>query len=280
MRPTVYATVFLALMVPIADLKAQSPSAQDFGEVEHAEFDQVEDGWQLQITPYFWLPSVDGDARLGPLQAEVDASFRDVLSNFNVFGAMGRIDARRDRLGLFVDGLFISVDQEQTFSRDNIAVELDADFKLSTVELGASYELFRHRYNNQSGGISLEGLGGARYTHYEQTLNATGLGPLNITTGIGGSADWVEPFVGGRVRIGLTDELAIRLYGDVGGFGVGDADLSWKARTLLDWQVTENISLLGGYQVYGLDFQEGSGPGRVGFDGHLHGPIFGVGVRF
>ena len=254
-----------------------TPNALDGHTRERAASDST---WQFQLTPYLWTPSVEADTQLGPLQSDVSANFSDIVDDFDLWGVMGRLEAHRDRLTLFADGFHTSLENDETFTQGPIAVALEADIELSTVELGASYALLDHRFDNERTGIRLEALGGGRYTRYQSELGATGLGPFGLSTSLGGTAEWVDPFVGGRVRIDVTDRLAIRVYGDAGGFGAADADLSWKARALLDWRVSENIALLGGYQVYGLDFDEGSGRGRVGFDGQLHGPIFGLGLRF
>ncbi|MEX0655270.1 MAG: hypothetical protein WD534_05580 [Phycisphaeraceae bacterium] len=272
-----FSIIVLGLTLLPMGLAPASLHAQELDELDTPTFDS---DWEFQLTPYLWLTSVDGEGTLGPLQSDVQANFGDIVDDFDVWGVMGRLEARRGRLSLFLDGMYISADKQETFTRGPVAAEFDADFELSTVELGAAYELFDHRFDDGPGGIAFEALGGGRYTHYEQALGATGLGPFGITENLGGNADWVDPFVGGRIRLDLTDTLSLRAYGDVGGFDVGDAELSWKARALLDWRVNQNISLLGGYQVYGLDFEEGSGRGRIGFDGHFHGPIFGVGLRF
>ena len=237
-------------------------------------------GWHFQLTPYFWVSSVDADTAVGPLRSDVSASFKDIINDFDVWGIMGRLEARRGRLSLFLDGLHTSMERDELFAQGGVSARLEADIALSTVELGASYELFDHRFGNETSGLSLEALGGGRYTRYKSELEATGLGPFGLATRLGKTAEWVDPFVGGRIRLDVTDNIAIRVYGDAGGFGAADADLSWKARALLDWRVSENISLLGGYQVYGLDFEDGSGTNRVAFDGELHGPIFGIGFRF
>ncbi len=269
-------SILLLTTYPLCAVQAQEQAVPDIS----ADKVFAEDDWHFQLTPYVWFTGVDADTQVGALQSEVNVDFSDIVDQFNVWGAMGRFEAQHDRLTLFVDGMYTSVDRDETFSQGPVSVQLNADFKLSTVELGATYELFDHRFDNRDTGLRLEALGGGRYTYYKSTLGAVGLGPFGLSRNIGGSADWVEPFVGARARFDLTDTLAIRAYGDIGGFDVGEADLSWKARVLLDWQLSDNLSLLGGYQAYGLDFQEGSGRGRIGFDGVFHGPIFGIGIRF
>ena len=61
---------------------------------------------------------------------------------------------------------------------------------------------------------------------------------------------WIDPIVGARVRVDLTDRLGLRVWGDVGGFGIGSAaDFTWEAMGLLTWQLSRSWSLLGGYRL-------------------------------
>jgi hypothetical protein len=239
--------------------------------------------WELSLTPYFWATAIDGDSTVGPFTSNVDVSFNDFIDEFDVVGGMARFEARKDKVALFLDGAYVDADtsREFTAAQGPTSVRTDVDIGFGYLEFGGSYRAWRHQFENSDKTFDLEVLAGGRYTHFEQSIGVQGLGPLGIQKSLGGHADWVDPIVGARARLDLTRNLALRAYGDIGGFGIGEAaDPSWKARALLDWRVSKNVSLLGGYQIYGLDFEDGGGNGRIGFDGEFHGPIFGLSLRF
>ena len=275
------ASLFLVLGCMTSAAEAQMP-----GDAPRRDTAVVGDGdseWKLSLTPYVWATAVDGDSTVGPFTSNIDVSFNDLIDEFDVLGGMARFEARKDKFALFLDGAYIDADtsREFTAAQGPISVRTDIDISFGYLEFGGSYRAWQHRFKNSDKTFDLEVLAGGRYTHFEQRIGVQGLGPLGLQRSLGGNADWVDPIVGARLKLDLTDNLALRAYGDVGGFGIGEAaDPSWKARALLDWQVSNNISLLGGYQVYGLDFEDGSGTGRIAFDGEFHGPIFGLDLRF
>ena len=58
--------------------------------------------WQLSITPYLWAVALKGDVSVGRIEADVDASFSDILDNLN--GAlMLELELRKGRFGLLSD---------------------------------------------------------------------------------------------------------------------------------------------------------------------------------
>jgi hypothetical protein len=97
-----------------------------------------------------------------------------------------------------------------------------------------------------------------------------------------GDAEWVDPFVGFRLRhqMGPTKELS--LEGDVGGFGAG-SDFSWQVVAAYGF----DSSICGtpyhgviGYRALSVDFTEDSRNGKNTFDFVQHGPIMGVSFRW
>jgi len=76
---------------------------------------------------------------------------------------------------------------------------------------------------------------------------------LKSAASVSGGKQWLDPFAGMRLDLGLFDWLAIRLYGDVGGFGVG-SNTSWKASTSLRWRLGGFV-LQAGYEMSSVDFE-------------------------
>ena len=58
----------------------------------------------------------------------------------------------------------------------------------------------------------------------------------------------VDPFVGLRGRLDVTDNLYVFARGDVGGFGVG-SDFVWNVNTGVGFDITEHFGVAAGYPV-------------------------------
>src|SRR5688572_10228767 len=74
------------------------------------EPDRAQDGqWHYRVAPYFWASGIDGTASmLGVFAVPLEASFSDVMSNFDIGLASG-IQARRDRLGFVADFNYVNL---------------------------------------------------------------------------------------------------------------------------------------------------------------------------
>jgi hypothetical protein len=91
--------------------------------------------------------------------------------------------------------------------------------------------------------------------------------------------NWIDPLVGVKASIPLSDHFKLRLYGDVGGFGM-NSQTSWRASGMVDWQTSDSFSLLAGYNTMGFDRKKGSGFGTMNTNMSIYGPVFGASLRF
>lgn len=88
---------------------------------------------------------------------------------------------------------------------------------------------------------------------------------------------WIDPLVGMRAIVGLTDRIELAVVGDIGGFGIGSASqFTWEARGMLGYRITDGWTLALGYSAIGLDRKQGSS----GFDGTLQGPVLAAVYRW
>ncbi len=68
-------------------------------------------GWKFSVAPYLWIPAkLEGTSTIDGFASDIDATFGDVIDSFDVFALMGRAEAHRDRLGLFLDVMWLSID--------------------------------------------------------------------------------------------------------------------------------------------------------------------------
>ena len=97
-----------------------------------------------------------------------------------------------------------------------------------------------------------------------------------------GDLEWVDPFVGFRLRHEMGSSKELSLEADFGGFGVG-SDFSWQVVGTYGF----DTSCLGtpfhaviGYRALSVDFSENGKFGKNGIDMVQHGPIMGVTFRW
>lgn len=89
------------------------------------------------------------------------------------------------------------------------------------------------------------------------------------------SKEWVEPFVGVRGRINLTDRIYAGARADVGGAGMG-SDLAWQVFGGLGWTVSRHIELEAGWRYLAIDFEKDN----YVIDATFSGAMLGLGIPF
>ena len=138
-----------------------------FGSPAHAQ----STGWTFDLTTYGWLSATDGTIGTGTLQAPVHNSFVDTIrQSDSVLSVMGRIEARRDRLGLFLDGMY------SRLGYDDVRVgptSVDATSTLGILEFGAAWQLAEGAPWPGST-WALDVLGGGRWTRISPSRTASG----------------------------------------------------------------------------------------------------------
>lgn len=245
---------------------------------------EEEPAWRFELTPYLWLISVDADSTVGSYTANVDTSFRDIWDNFDVLAGAARFEAWRGKWGFIFDGIYIKVSQDATVqTQDYGDVEAKPDVRLNFIELAAAYEAYSTDLSAKGKGprLSLQPYVGVRYSYLKEELNLQPAGGGD-SQNVGGSTDWWDPLVGGRVVLSFNEAWQLGLRGDIGGFGIGDAaELTWQVALGANWRFVDWAALRFGYQWYYTDYSNGeSGTNALAFDGSLHGPWLGLTFYF
>ncbi len=242
------------------------------------------DKWQISFIPYFFAPSMKGNATISGQTSSIDVGFDDIIDNFDVFGVSGRVEAWKGDWGFFFDGSYLDLEGDFTITSSGGPVNIGMEIRESILDFGVAYKLVEERLEESGSRMfTFEPLGGVRYHYFKQEVKLSGihpeLGPVGTT--VGGDEEWFEPFVGGRLRYDLTEKLAAGVRADFGGFGIGSASkLTWNLVAGIDWQFKENMSLKLGYRVYDVDYSRHSGTDEFGFDAKMQGPIIGLTMRF
>lgn len=250
-------TAMVMVLLLQAVIISSSPAAED---------------WEFRLMPYAWFAGTSGDITVRGLEAPFDASFSDIWDNFNI-GFMGRFEAWHLDWMFFLDGLYLDLDTDEQTERGKISIENRVSFvefglgkRLAVVPLGSGDSVPT---------LQFELMGGGRYSYFKGKLDFEVAGETES------SQDWVDPFLGGRISLLLSEEWAIVLRGDVGGFGIGSgSDFVWNLATGIDYKISRVVSLSAGYRVLSIDYERGSGTDKRGLDMRIDGPALGLTVHF
>ena len=229
-----------------------------------AEILDKSEHWKNFVAIYGWVPAISGDVKVKGLDANVDLTYSDVLSNLK-FALMGHYEGFQGHWGIFADGIYGQLEKDQEHPGGLIPGKRQYKATMSFVELAVPYRL---TWNPVVADIFV----GGRYNYLYQEI-----GIPSIPRKVDGNTQWVDPFVGGRIFIPLTKSWFLGLRGDIGGFGIGNAsDLALNGNVSINWQLNDLFSLHAGYRAYYLKYNEGD----YQWEGTMHGPWLGLGFSF
>jgi hypothetical protein len=249
--------------------------------------------WEFVVIPYFWMAGLSGDLTVKGVPADVSESFGDIWGDLD-FGAQLHMEARKDRWGLFLDGTYLklSTSQEATRVRAGPGGELqlttqikaDVDMKEWLVEFGGTYNVTRWSLGSEKTGVALDILGGGRYWYLNADIDVgiqATVGDFGryLAPSVSETKQWIDPFVGLRLRFDLPKNFMVVLIGDVGGFDVG-SQISWNLAGYVGYNISRVVSLWAGYRALYVDYEDGSGTDKFVFDMTMYGPAIGIGFQF
>ena len=258
--------------------------------------------WRFTLAPYLWLPvKTTGESTVDGITAPVDLSISDTIEIADkLFGLAGRVEAWYDRYGVVVEGYYFAL-QSKEFSTlipgpfpvlPGATLTGSVNLTQAWVNFLPAVHLGDWKIDDRGAGVGgfsptvwLEPMAGFRYGYIKQEVDLflqPGLGFIPARAGTaGGSHDYVEPVIAGRLGVDFAEEWTFLLYGDVGGFGVGNgSELTWTFLAGFHWSPWENTSIEFGYRLYDIDYTTGSGSDEFGYNMFQHGPQIGVVFRF
>jgi len=241
--------------------------------------------WRVDFSPYIFLPfEISGDSTVAGQTASFDMDTSDLL-DFLSFALSGRVEAWKGDFGLILDGYYVNLDMGGNADTPGplpINVGVNVDIRQYIVDALGSYRVIHQPYNADGDMWSLDLSGGLRYNYLRQVVDISaggGPGPGGATS-LGGSVDWVDPIVGARVAMTLNDRWTAGLRGDIGGFGVSDADLQWSVTGGFDYRPWETTSIKFGLRYYSIDMATTLSDGACAYDATQYGPYVAVTFHF
>jgi len=204
----------------------------------------VDDQWHFSFLPYLWFAGMHGTVGALGFKTGVSASPGDLLSHFN-FGLMGTFEARRNRLILPTDMMWIRLSDDHGVPLNEIGIT-GIDFRvgqfLLTPKVG--YQVLDNPR------LKIHALAGMRYWHLGQKLTFK---PA-LFNGISTSQNWVDAIGGGRITVPFTPKVSLMVAGDAGG---GGASSDYQLVGLLGYQLKPNIDLQAGWRYLVVNYRDG-----------------------
>jgi hypothetical protein len=249
-----------------------------------AEEKPAESGWEFTVVPYMWAISMDGSVTVRGLEADVDASFNDLLDEMN-FGFMLAYEARKGHWGLWGNTIYSNLGNSDVDGPAGLT-KIDPSVTAFWQELGGFYRLgtwgLADSSDKKTPSVTVDTFLGARYTYLDTKIDFEGVFS-GFAKNIDEDKSWLEPLVGLRTIWDFYERWVLTLAGDIGGVAFG-SDFAWSASGLIGYQFSlfgeDNARAFAGYRALSQDYTDGSGNDQFEWDVTLHGPILGMGIRF
>jgi opacity protein-like surface antigen len=239
--------------------------------------DVKRDAWQFELTPYIFGAGLRGTTGIGPVTADIDSSFSDILKHFDG-GFMAAAEARKGPWVFAFDGVYFRLKDQGTRSWQgpqgigNATGDLEATVGQLVYQLAVGYRVV------DTSSTQLDVIAAGRYTRLDTDLNlVTTTGPLlpGGSRSLSGSADWWDPVIGFRVILPFAEHWSFMGYGDVGGFDVG-SKITYQAIAGVNWEFAKSFTAKAGYRYMYQDYDKNNFLWKVA----AHGAYLGLGIAF
>jgi hypothetical protein len=253
-----------------------------FAAPARAAEDPYDGNWRFTLTPYLWLPSLDGTLRfdLPSGSPNVNASAGDILEKLD-FAFMATGDIRKGNWSVFTDFIYLNLSDDNAEVRSvtgpggvvEIPIDIGTQSGLKGFlwTLAASYTLFR------GPSASLDVFAGFRDAQLKASLDWKFAGPLGLFPQTGSASNTTVIWNGliglkGKIRLSENGEWFIPYYADV---GWGSSSSTWQALIGVGYAFNwGDLHLTYRHLHYDMD------EGRAIDDLSLSGPTLGATFHF
>jgi hypothetical protein len=213
-----------------------------------AQYD-VDNRIKLEITPYVWLSSMNGNLTINGKTRPINFTFEDFFK-FSNLGLNGHIELKTRRWGILFDYNYVDLLKDLTYT------------ELVLSELGFSWRFTK----------GFEMIVGGRYFKSETEYRDT---PQPFEKG---KQSWVDPIIGGRMTWEMTRRFVFTTRADIGGFGVG-SDFEWNLMAGIGYRLS-NITFMAAYRIWYAKYENGSGDNLFVYDMTTSGPGLAMVIHF
>jgi hypothetical protein len=211
------------------------------------------------VTGYGMGTQVTGTAGVGDLSADFDVSIEEFLEDLEM-GGLATYRWETPRWSFVLGGSFFGLGQSTPAG--------EMDFDTTVAEFDAGY-----RFNEV-----VQVCAGIRYPDLSVELRGERLlggEPFHAKNG----DEFIDPVVGARFVLPLSEKWVVQGQGDIGGFGVG-MDFEWQAMLDLGYGAGDAWAFWLGYRALCQDFSDAGTNERFDMDPTYQGPELGVTFSF
>jgi hypothetical protein len=256
----------LRIVATVAKLSAATPAL-----AQEAAPAATGDRWAITVAPYLWAAAMDGHVTIRDLKADVDVPFEDILKDLSG-GLMMALDFEKGRFGVGVNGLFARVSSDTDIG----PIEIDTTMDTGQLAIAPYYRVVDWTYRTSPSGqplrLRVAPEAGARFNYMRSELE------VRRGRTVDQSESWVDPLVGARIGLDLSDSWVIAGEANIGGFGIG-SDLTWNLQAILGYQTIlfgRRTTFGIGYRALSQDYDHND----FEWDVTMHGPIIGTAIHF
>lgn len=221
--------------------------------------DSSADRWQFSVTPYLWLPSINGTLKYRPPPGssgspDVDVGSDNYLENLDI-ALMLTGEARKGDWAIFSDVIYLDFSNETaavtSVSGPGGSVQFPANANTRASLKGLVWQLAASYTVSRSSMATFEVLGGLRYARLDTSVDWQFAGPIGLLPQSGSDSQTVDLWdaiigVRGKVRLGASSWF-VPYYLDV---GTGSSTLTWQAYSGIGYSFKWGDLLLAYRQLY------------------------------
>ena len=211
----------------------------------------VDDRLKLEITPYVWMTTMNGDLTINGEKRPINFTFEDFFK-FSNLGLNGHIEIKKRRWAILFDYNYVEL----------LKGETNTELVLS--ELALAWRLTK----------GAELIVGGRYfkseVEFEYRDDSDSIKK--------GKQSWIDPIIGGRISWDMTKHLVFITRVDIGGFGIG-SEFEWNLMAGVGYRLS-NITFLGAYRIWYAKYENGSGDNLFVYDLTTSGPGLAMVIHF
>lgn len=274
-----------SLLIALPLLGFQAASATSSFSVP-AYTEEKQETWDLQISSFLWAPSISG--KMAPFKrgaaVEVDRSLSDTISNLDL-GSFVNIWARHGRL-VFSGNIMYSdatdrdkYDNLPAFQVPGMTVIIPPGASMSgkakTIQFMTTMMSGYRIMDTEN--YTLDVLGGFRYWYISNDVTVNAYHPSigSRRASYGEKFWWIDPLIGARAFVPITNNIAFQSEIDAGGMGVG-SDYTWSMLASINYTFINNLTVSAGYKAFKVNYDR---------QDHVHnilqsGPILGATWHF
>ena len=219
-----------------------------FSTVIQAQYD-VDNRLKLEITPYVWMTTMNGDLTVNGETRAINFTFKDYFK-FSNLDLNVHIELKKRRWTILFDYNYIDLLKDTT------------DVELVLSELALGWHLTK----------GFEIIVGGRYIKSEVEYKE------DPEPHKKGKQNWIDPIIGGRISWDMTKSLVFYARADIGGFGIG-SEFEWNLMAGVGYRLS-NITFLAAYRIWYAKYENGSGETLFVYDLTTSGPSLAMALHF